>query len=203
MLSLAGFQGGRKRVVEDPPKADIVFAVDISRSMLCTDLPPSRLSRSAEIVKGIIGRVHGERYGLVVFKGRGAIITPVTEDYDAIMLSMLSLSPSMFSSKGTNIGSGLLTAASAFPPGEERKKIIILFSDGDNLSGDLEGALKKIKDKGIDIMVFGTGTEDGCELKTASGTAVKDKNGDTVTTRLNRPVLKFIASLYTGPVLRC
>ncbi len=198
VLSLAGFSGGKKRIVEVPPKADIVFAVDISRSMLCDDLPPSRLSRSLEMVKGIIGRVHGERYGLVVFKGRGVIITPVTEDYDALMLGLLSVSPSMFTSRGTNIGAGLLSAASAFPGGEERKRIIILFSDGDNLSGDLEGALKKIKNSGIDIMVFGAGTVEGRELKTASGAVVKDKDGNTVTARLNRPVLKFIASSSGG-----
>lgn len=198
VLSLAGFSGSRRKIVDLPKKADIVFAVDISRSMLCDDTPPSRLSRSADVVKSIIGSFPNQRYGLVVFKGRGVKLVPVTEDSDAVLLSLLYLSPGMFTSKGTDIESGLASAVESFPSGEEKRKIIILFSDGENLSGDIERALKRIKDAGIEIIVFGSGTEEGKILKDSNGRTVIGKDGRAVVTRLNRSQLKYISSSLNG-----
>ncbi len=198
VIALSGVSGGRRKVVDIPAEADIVFAVDISRSMLCEDTPPSRLQRSEEIIKDIIGRLPGERYGLTVFKGRGVKLLPVTEDRESVLLSLLSVYPGMFTSKGTNIESGLLAAASSFPEGEERRKIIILFSDGESLSGSLDKAVKNIKNLGIEVIVFGAGTEEGKVLRDSSGRVITDKNGKPVVSRLNRSSLKYIASSLGG-----
>ncbi len=198
VLALSGVSGTGRKIIDIPSKADIVFSMDISRSMLSDDILPSRLSRSKDAVKNIMGRLPEERYGLVVFKGRGVKLAPVTEDSEAVLLNLLSVSPEMFTSAGTNLEAGLLAAASMFPKGEERRKVIILFSDGENLSGNPGKAVQFIKDKGIEVVVFGAGTETGKVLRDSSGRIVTDKTGNEVITRLDRSKLKYIASSLGG-----
>lgn len=198
VLALTGFSGTGRKIVDLPSKADIVFTMDISRSMLSDDILPSRLFRSEEVIKNIMGRLPEERYGLVVFKGRGVKLVPVTEDSEAVLLNLVSISPEMFTSTGTNLEAGLLSAASMFPEGEERRKVVVLFSDGENLSGNLEKAVTFIKDKGIEVVVFGAGTEEGKVLRDSAGGIVTDKAGNEVVTRLDRSKLKYIASSLGG-----
>ncbi len=201
VLAMAGFSSNQRKVAEVPPGTDIVFTIDISRSMLCDDIYPNRLKRSLDLIKGIIGKIPDERYGIVVFKGTAVKTVPVTEDNEALMTSLMYISPEILTSRGTNIEAGLNAAAAFFPEGDDRKKFILLFSDGENLSGDPKKAVKKFKEKNIEVIVFGAGTQEGKELKDVKGVPVVDKDGKKVITRLDRSVLKFIASAGKGEYL--
>ena len=194
ILALAEFTGRGKTTVESSSGIDIVFTVDISGSMLGTDVPPSRLIRSSDLISALIENLTGERFGLVVFKGEGTKIIPITEDSSAVSSVLSYLDPDMFSSIGSNLEDGILTAINSFTIGEERKKIILLFTDGESLSGSTAMSAKYAKDSDVNIIIIGTGTDEGVELYSNSGEPVLDERGEIVVSRLKSTVLKGLAS---------
>ncbi len=187
VFALAGFVSKSRKITDLPPKGDIVFTFDISRSMLSDDIPPGRLKRSLLFAKSIMGELPAERYGIVVFKGRGVRIAPVTEDSEAVLNRIASLSPAILTSKGTNIEEGVKTAAVSFPAGDDRRRFILLFTDGGALSGKLNETVKLLKEKEIDTIVIGAGTIEGKELP------IRDKEGKPVISKLDETVLKYFA----------
>ncbi|MCK5673755.1 MAG: VWA domain-containing protein [Spirochaetales bacterium] len=193
VLALADFTGRGKTVIKSSSGIDIVFAVDISGSMLGADIYPSRLKRSTDLISAFIENLPGERFGLVVFKGTGSKIIPITEDSSSLSSVLPFLNPDMFSSIGSNLEDGIKTSLTSFTSGEERKKIILLFTDGESLTGSTSSTAKEAKSRGVDILIFGAGTESGTELYSKSGEPVLDKNGDLVISRLNKPLLNELA----------
>ncbi|RLD28133.1 MAG: hypothetical protein DRI73_11795, partial [Bacteroidetes bacterium] len=132
IFALAEFTGRGKITLKSSSGVDIVFAVDISGSMLGTDIYPSRLKRSTDLISAFIENLSGERFGLVVFKGTGIKIIPITEDSSSLSGVLSYLNPDMFSSSGSNLGDGIKTALNSFTSGEDRKKMILLFTDGES-----------------------------------------------------------------------
>ena len=194
ILSLAEFTGRGKLTAPSSSGIDIVFAVDISGSMLGSDISPSRLKRSVDLISAFIENLPGERFGLVVFKGRGIKILPITEDSSSVSAVLPYLDPDMFSSIGSNLEDGILTALDSFTMGEERNKIILLFTDGESLTGSTSMSAEYAKDQNVKIIIFGTGTDTGVELYSKSGDPVLDERGDIVVSRLNSTLLKGLSS---------
>jgi Ca-activated chloride channel homolog len=190
ILALAEFTGRGKTTVKSSTGIDIVFAVDISRSMLATDIYPSRLKRSTDLISAIIENLPGERFGLIIFKGEGIKIIPITEDSSSFNTVLPYIKPDMFSSSGSNLEDGVTTSLSSFTAGEERKKIILLFTDGESLSGNTSLLAKDTKSMGVDIIIFGTGTNEGIELYNKGGEPVINDRGDVVISRLNTSLLQ-------------
>ncbi len=198
VLALAGFVSKRREITNLPPKGDIVFVFDISRSMLSDDIPPGRLKRSLRSARSIMGELPAERYGIVVFKGRGVQVAPVTEDREAVMNRLSSISPDILTSRGTDIEAGIKTAAASFPSGDDRRRFIILYTDGGALSGSLDKTVKLLKDRHIDTIVFGAGTAEGKELKDGSGNPLLDRDGKPVVSKLDGSRLRYFASETGG-----
>lgn len=194
ILALAEFTGRGKLAVESSSGIDVVFTVDISGSMLGTDIYPSRLKRSVDLISALIENLSGERFGLVAFKGVGVKILPITEDSSSVSNVLPYLDPDMFSSIGSNLEEGLLTALGSFTTGEERKKIILLFTDGESLSGNPSMAAGFAKEQDVQIIIFGTGTDAGVELYGKNGVGILDEGGDIVVSRLNSTLLKGLSS---------
>ena len=195
ILAAAGFTGSGKTTIKSSDGVDLVFLVDISGSMLGTDVSPSRLKRSTDLISAYIENIHEGRFGLVVFKGEGVNIIPVTEDSSSISAVLPYLSPDMFSSTGSNLENGINIALSTFTKGEERKKIIFLFSDGEALKGDAFALAEKAKTHDIDIIIIGTGTSRGIEIYKKNGDPIRDDKGTIVISRLNNSLFKNMASL--------
>ncbi len=193
ILALAEFTGSGRITTESSSGIDIVFTVDISGSMLGTDIYPSRLKRSVDMISALIENLPEERFGLVVFKGSGIRIIPITEDFSAISSALPYLGPEMFSSAGSNLEDGIFTALNSFTAGEERKKIILLFTDGESLSGSTSMSAEYAKDRDINIIIIGTGTDSGVELYTKSGEPVLDEAGEIVVSRLNSMLLRNLS----------
>lgn len=198
VLSIVGVSHNRREITKHPSAVDVVFTLDISRSMLCEDILPNRLQKSIDFSKEIVGQLTGNRYGIVIFKGNGVQVAPVTEDREAVLDRISSLSPDLFTSRGTNIGNGLRVSTTSFSNGNNRRRFIILFTDGENLIGKPENSLSVLKEQNIKIIVIGTGTREGKELKDSQGKPIVNANGNAVISKLNPSMLKYIASVTGG-----
>ncbi len=194
ILALVEFSGSGRKMVEPSSGVDIVFSVDISRSMTASDISPSRLQRSGDLISALVENLTGERFGLTVFKGEGMKIIPITEDSLAVSSVLPYLSPDMFTSSGSSLEAGITTGINSFTQGEERKRILIIFTDGESLSGTLFSLSENIVENDITVIFIGTGTVDGIELLTAGGAPVLDKQGEIVISRLNRLLLQGLAA---------
>jgi len=201
ILALAGFQREKKLEIRDYRGADIVFALDISRSMLCEDVEPNRLERAAAVARGIVERTSAARFGIVVFKGEAVKTIPVTEDTAAINAFLDILSPVLLSAPGSNVQAALSSAGDAFPDLEKRRKIIILLSDGESLSGDAEEAALMMEAEDIQVITVGVGTDEGGPIPLTDGDFVLDASGKQVITRMNRDILVRIAEQTSGEFL--
>ena len=112
---------------------DVIFALDISRSMLAADSSPTRLGRSLEVIRNILASRGGTgRFGLVVFTNMGVKMIPATEDLALFETVLQNIGPGTVSRQGSDIKEGVETALNAFPSGVESEKLLVLFSDGES-----------------------------------------------------------------------
>ena len=144
-LALAGLPGKNRRVPFRPLGQDVVFVLDVSRSMTAADESPSRLGRAVSIIHGISEGLGEGRFGLVVFRGMGVKLFPLSEDRGGLFSLLGAVDPDVLSAPGTNIADGLETALGTFVEGSQTEQSIILFTDGEGLSGYPAPVLKKIR----------------------------------------------------------
>jgi Ca-activated chloride channel family protein len=198
IVALASPEWGTRPVPYNPRGIDIVLALDVSRSMKAQDSSPSRLARSRMVLQGLVEGLPENRYALVLIKGDGILAIPPTEDKAALYTVIGRLEPEMYTAKGTNLEAGLMAALNAFAEGSETRKVVILFSDGDSLSGDPREAAREAAKRGILIYTVGAGTEAGSEIPLTGGGSLAGPSGDTVISALNRPLLEELASITGG-----
>ena len=133
VLSLMGLSWGKKPIEEDREGLELVCVLDISRSMLANDIEPSRLKRSAALTDGLVNELEGGKFSVVLFKGKAVKVVPMTEDTAVIHSLTDTLTSGLITSPGTNIEEGLEEAIAAFPEATQSHKVILLFSDGEDL----------------------------------------------------------------------
>ena len=200
IVALAGPQWGDISVEDERRGLDLVFLMDVSNSMVAEDIPPSRLVRSREVARSIVGRLDESYRAVVAFKGAATVVVPMTEDPVAFDLAMSNLSGALITTAGTSVRSGLDTALGAFPSGSPRQKAIILFSDGEELQDTVDDELERLRT--ADIPVFGvlTGTSGGATIPTRSGGVLRDEAGRPVMVSVNRNTLEQLSAASNGQV---
>lgn len=198
IISLAGIRDTHETLEELPADKDVIFAVDISRSMLSGDIKPSRLQRTISMINTALGHTHSARFGLVLFKGDGYVYVPVTEDLEALNKAVDTITPSLFTSGSTSIEAGLRTAFDAFPSGEERRKIVVLCTDGEAHRGNSAAMIQSASDNKITVDVVGIGTESGGRIPLDDERYLRTEDGDFVISRLNPVPLRKIAEESGG-----
>ncbi len=174
----------------------VSFVVDISVSMTAADVsdgerPVTRLDLSAEYIRALLARVEHVPVSVVLTKGSGALVVPLTEDYAAVFSLLDSLSPSLLTSPGSSVGSGILSAARSFPPNTPSVNTIVVFTDGDETDGTLEDALAEAGGYGIDVILAGTGSVSGAEIVAGDGvtkvrTSLKEETMKNAADRMRR-----------------
>ena len=204
-LALARPQYGVEWSQQKARGIDIVFALDSSKSMLATDLPPTRLERAKLAILDLVARLESDRIGLVAFAGQAFLQTPPTLDYAAFRESLDATDPSMLSRGGSDLGRALKEAAEAFP-GENNVKVVLLLTDGEDLGGRaLEAAEQAAKD-GIQVFAIGVGTSEGeyLRIRNADGIEefIRDRQGQPVRSQLDEATLRQIAQLTGGRYTR-
>jgi len=186
---------------------DIVVAVDVSESMLATDVSPNRLERARRELIDLVDQLRGDRVSLVAFAGTAFIETPLTVDYGTFRLFLDTLSPDLVPIKGTNLQAALLKSIAAFGgagKNQQETKVsntnsraIILITDGEDLEGDISDIKSLAERNRIQIYIIGVGTPEGSPIP-IGGSYKKDKNGNVIVSRLNVSFLSELATLTGG-----
>jgi Ca-activated chloride channel homolog len=181
---------------------DLLLAVDTSRSMLSNDVQPNRLERVKLATQDLINELQGDRIGLIAFAGRAFIQAPLTIDYDAVNESINDLDTKTIPEGGTNISQAIALAVETFGKSATGNRALIIFTDGEELSGDAAKSAKAAADAGVRIFTVGVGTPEGSLIPIAGedgGTAfVKDSSGQVVKSKLDEKRMKEIAQATGG-----
>ena len=181
---------------------DLLIAVDTSRSMLSNDVQPNRLERVKLAAHDLINELQGDRVGLIAFAGRAFLQAPLTIDYDAAIESVNDLDTKTIPEGGTNISAAITLATQSFGKSAVGNRALVIFTDGEELSGDAGKNAKAAADAGVRIFTIGVGTASG-SLIPISGedgetSFVKDSAGQVVKSKLDEKRLGEVAQAAGG-----
>lgn len=181
---------------------DIVFAVDVSKSMLAEDIAPNRLDKTKQIISQIMNELGSDRIGVVAYAGSAFPVLPLTTDYGVAKMFVQSMNPEMVSSKGTSIEDAIKISESYFDPKSKTSKLVILISDGEDHSEGAKATAEEAKKAGLKILTIGVGTTKGGPIPLKRNGVVesfqRDRQNEVVITKLNESSLQEIAKITEG-----
>jgi len=181
---------------------DIVIALDVSNSMLAEDIKPDRIKRAKYEISRLIDKLKGDRIGVVAFAGVAFTQCPITTDYGAVKMYLDILEPSAIEAQGTALGEAIKTSRRCFNQNENKYKVIILITDGEDNEGSPVDEAKKAAEEGVVVFTLGIGTKGGVPIpmEKSGGNIIykKDESGNTVLTTLNEDVLEDVAAAAGG-----
>jgi len=181
---------------------DIVFALDVSKSMLCEDIAPSRLAKAKQIISKTIDKLGSDRVGIIIYAGNAYPLLPITTDQAAAKMFLQNASPNMVSSQGTAINEALLLAKTYYDNEEQTNRFLVLISDGEDHSDNGNIIIDDLVKEGIKTYTIGVGTTKGGPIKMKMGNSFlgykKDRKGEVVITKMNDEILKKIANNGNG-----
>ena len=186
--------------------ADLMICLDVSNSMKAMDLQPNRLEKSKQAISKLIDKLEGDRIGVIVFGGEAYVQLPITTDYAASKLFLESINTDMIPTQGTAIGAAINLAVESFGKDEGKNKAILIITDGENHEDDAIKAAEAAAEKGITIHTIGMGSIDGAPIPVYKNGVRegfrKDKNGNTIMTKLNQQTLQEISAAGNGIFVR-
>ncbi len=186
---------------------DILVVFDVSKSMLATDVAPSRLEHGKWLLRELLQAHKGDRFGLLPFAGRAYLSCPLTSDISALDQYLSELDTNAIPVGGTNLGEALNVALAAFSAAEGTDRAIVLFTDGEELTGDAGKALAEMQKKHIPLFIVGLGSPDtGAPIPEVDENGrpgfKRDAKGELVKTKLNEPLLQKLATETGGVYVR-
>lgn len=210
VLALARPQMGESQQEVKSEGVEIIFAVDVSESMMSEDVKPSRLAQAKAELSRLIDLMPGNKVGVVAFAGSAVLLSPLTNDPGAVKMYLESLEPNSVSSQGTNFMEALKVSKEAFERGGvstdevvKVTRVILLASDGeDHEQGALDEA-KKMVGEGVRIFSLAYGTEKGGAIPVRDGMGFlkgykKDRQGQTIITTVKGEALRALAEAGKG-----
>ncbi len=181
---------------------DIVFALDVSKSMLAEDVKPSRLDKSKQLIGQIINNLGSDRVGIIAYAAKAFPQLPITTDYGAARMFLQSMNTDMLSSQGTAIDEAINLAKTYYDDDEQTNRVLVIISDGEDHSESAVRVAEEASAEGIKIFTIGVGEVNGGPIPIKRNGVLlnykKDKQGETVITRLNEETLKAIANEANG-----
>lgn len=181
---------------------DVVFAIDVSKSMLAEDIAPNRIDKSKQLVTQIINNLGSDRIGIIAYAGSAYPQLPITTDYSSAKLFLSQMNTDMLSSQGTAIGEAIELAQTYYNDEEQTNRVLFIISDGEDHVGQSSSIAEKANAEGIRIFTIGVGNTEGGPIPLKRNGIVqsykKDKNGETVITKLDDSTLKEIAAQANG-----
>jgi len=181
---------------------DIVFALDVSKSMLAEDIAPNRLEKAKRIVSEIINTLNNDRVGVIAYAATALPILPITDDYSTAKTFLQSLNTDMLSSQGTAIIQSINLAQKFYDDEDQTNRVLCILSDGEDHEVERQNLLELAEQSGITIITIGLGSVKGAPIPIKENNIVKsykkDENGDVVVTKLNAQLLNTIANSSSG-----
>lgn len=184
---------------------DLLFVLDVSKSMEVKDIRPSRLKRAKLELQSLMEQLSGDRVGIISFAGAAFVQSPLTSDYSAAKMFLKALSPNDMPVKGTSVGDALKLAHKLFTETTETagSRLVVLLTDGEDHGENLDEAINLLKDEKIPVFAVGIGSASGEPIPQFDDQGnmsgyLKDRNGKTVMSRLNEKALREIAQKTSG-----
>ena len=181
---------------------DIVFAIDVSKSMLAEDVAPSRLEKAQQLTAQIINNLVSDRVGIIAYAGKAVPQLPITTDYAAAKMFLQNMNTDMLSSQGTAIDEAIQLSRTYFNDAEQTNRVLVIISDGEDHNDLNLDVAKAAAKEGIKIFTIGVGSEKGGPIPLKRNGVVmrykKNQKGETVITKLNPNTLTAIAEEANG-----
>jgi len=202
IISLTNPKMGTKLETVKREGVDIVFALDVSKSMLAEDIAPSRLDKAKQIITKIIDNLGSDRVGIIIYAGNSYPLLPITTDHAAAKMFLQNANPDMVSSQGTAINEAIEKAITYYDNEEQTNRFLFIVSDGEDHEENTITLAQEAQKEKIKIYTVGVGTNEGgpIPLRTMDGeiSYKKDSKGEVVITKMNEDVLKEIANEGKG-----
>jgi Ca-activated chloride channel family protein len=205
VLTVARPQFGSRLEEVKREGVEVVIALDVSNSMLATDIIPSRLERAKQAISQLVDQLRNDRIGLILFAGDAYTQIPITNDYLSAKMFLASAGPEAVSKQGTAIGAAIELGTKSFTPDSDKSRALIIITDGENHEDDAVEKAREAAEKGIVIHTIGIGSPDGSPIPMKVGGGVdylRDRDGNTVISKLDEKGLKEIASVTGGRYVR-
>ena len=202
IISLTNPKMGTKLQTVKREGVDVVFALDVSKSMLAEDIAPNRLEKSKQIISKIIERLGSDRVGIIIYAGNAYPLLPITTDHAAAKMFLQNASPDLVSSQGTAINEALDLARTYYNNDDQTNRFLIIISDGEDHQEETKQVAQNISNEGVKVYTIGVGSENGGPIPIKlNGQLIgykKDSKGQTVITKRTENVLKDIADVSNG-----
>ena len=195
-VALAGPRWGRGAEERVARGRNLMLAVDVSRSMLAEDIRPNRLGRAKADLIDLVDALRGDRAGLLAFRGKGALVCPMTTDAAFLRQAIDALAPDSAPPGETDLADAIAKCLDAFAQAQSAHNAIVLVSDGEDLAGRAEAVAKRAGEAGIPIFTVGVGSASGATIPTEAGALTY--GGQTVQSRLTEATLRAIAEASGG-----
>ena len=207
IIGISNPQIGTKMEEVKREGVDLMIALDLSNSMLAEDIKPNRLERARQAISRLIDKLEGDRIGLIVFAGDAYVQLPITTDYSAAKLFLSTVNTSIIPSQGTAVGKAIDLSIRSFDMENGQNKAIIIITDGENHEDDALEQAKLTNEKGVIVHTLGMGLSKGGPIPIYNkyGNNIgyrKDKEGNTIISKLNEQMLQEIASAGNGTYVR-
>ena len=177
--------------------SNIFIAIDVSKSMLASDISPNRLFRAKLEIAKLIDKLDGDKVGIIVFAGTSFLQSPLTHDYGMVKEWVQQIDVDSITAEGTSIKSAIETAIRGFSFLESNEKYLVIVSDGEEQDQQTNELAAEAKKQGIKIISIGIGSAEGAPIN-YNDELIKDKNGKIVISKLNESLLKDIAKITDG-----
>ena len=204
IFMLARPQFGSKMETVKRSGVEAVIALDISNSMLAEDVAPSRLEKAKKLISRLVDTFNNDKVGLNVFAGDAFTQLPITSDYVSAKMFLESISPSLITTQGTDIGAAIRLAMKSFTPNEGVGRAIVVITDGENHEGGAVEAAKEAAEKDMKVFILGVGSPKGAPIPVERGSNDyrRDKDGKVIVTALNEQMCQEIAQAGNGVYIR-
>ena len=203
VLALVNPKAGTKLETVQREGVDIVFAVDVSKSMLAEDIAPNRMEKAKRLVSEIINELASDRIGIIAYAAQAYPQLPITTDYGAAKMFLQGMNTEMLSSQGTAISDAIELATTYYNDAAQTNRVLFIVSDGeDHSNGNATAAVSKALDANIKIFTVGVGTKKGGPIpireKGVLERLKRDAEGEVVITKLQQTTLLDIAQEGNG-----
>lgn len=201
VVALARPQKGAKLREVEREGVEIMIAMDVSNSMLATDISPNRLERTKYAVGRVIEGLQEERIGVIIFAGEAYVQLPLTADMLTAKNFVERISTNQVTKQGTALGEAISLASSAFSSSSEGSRVVVLVSDGENHEDDAIAAAQLAAQNGVTIYTIGIGSPEGAPIP-FDDDYIRDKEDNVVVSKLDESTLQQIASITGGAYVR-